>query len=146
MKASIDTLLSRGAGSFVAGHDRWIVEGRIDPGCRSAHEHRVLAKVLDLAQSRDGANITNFSSFEYVNRRRQLLEEAHREDPAKPCFDGTHYYMGEDEEVPGLQIDSNLKAHIASEFARDAAIAKERRKAKEATGKGASGKKEKGDK
>ena len=74
MKASIDTLLSRGAGSFVAGHDRWIVEGRIDPGCRSAHEHRVLAKVLDLAQSRDGANITNFSSFEYVNRRRQLLE------------------------------------------------------------------------
>jgi hypothetical protein len=123
--------VARGMGSFSAEHDRWIVEGRIDPHHRSAYEHKVLSRTLQLAVE-EGLNIKNLASMEYVQRRRQLLQVAHRDDPAKPSFEGAHLYMGESDDRSGAHLSSALRAHVAAEFGKEAAIEKEKRKAREA--------------
>ncbi len=41
-------------------------------------------------------------------------------------------YRGEDDELGGAHMASSLRAHVAPEMAREAAILKERRKAQEA--------------
>ena len=51
--------------------------------------------------------------------------------------------------APGLALDPSFRVHVAAEFARDAAIMKERRKAREARDPragGGGGKKDKGKK
>ena len=90
----------------------------------------------------EGLNLKNLASMEYINRRRQLLREAHREDPSKPTFEGAQYYMGDEDVSSGVYLAPSLKAHVASEMAKEAAIEKERRKAREArAGKGGAPKK-----
>ena len=87
---------------------------------------------LDFAYGIDGINIKASLAFEYLNRRRQLLEEAHREDAARPNFQSAHLYMEKDDETSGAHLSSALRAHVAAELGREAAIDKERRKAREA--------------
>jgi hypothetical protein len=132
MGDSIRSVVQRTSGGFVASHDRWVIEARIEPTHRSRYEHRVISKALDLAYAYDGVNLKRSVAFEYLNRRRQLLEEAHREDPARPNFESSHIYMGEDDESSGVHLSHALRAHVAAELGKEAAIDKERRKAKEA--------------
>jgi len=82
----------------------------------------------------DGLKVKYLHSFEYLNRRRQLLEDAHRTDPSKPDFDGAEFYMGEPAEGSGVLVAPALRSHVAAEFAKQSAIDKERRKAREARG------------
>ena len=136
---TVTGLQARSPGGFMASHERWLVESKVSSGSRSAHEHRVLSKALELAVSADGLNLANLSSMEYLNRRRQLLEEAHAKDPDKADFEGAHHFMGEDEVASGALAAPSLRAHVATEFAREAAIEKERRKAREAKKPGSKG-------
>jgi hypothetical protein len=92
----------------------------------------------------DGLNIQRLASFDCLNRRRQLLEEAHREDPSRPCFEGAHLYMGEDDEASGAHLAPWLRQHVAAQMTKEAAIQKERRKAQEAREHGRSKQKSKG--
>eukprot|EP00959_Pyramimonas_sp_CCMP1952_P007912 165714-Pyramimonas_sp.AAC.1 len=81
----------------MASHERWLVESRVLASSRSAHEHRLVSKALELARAVDGVNLANLTSMEYLNRRRQLLEEARKSDPDKPNFEGAYYFLGEDD-------------------------------------------------
>ncbi|CAK0892598.1 unnamed protein product, partial [Prorocentrum cordatum] len=132
MGDTVSALMSRSPGGFMASHERWLVESRVPAGKRSAHEHRLVSKCPELAASVDGMNLANLTSMEYLNRRRQLLEEAHKTDPDKPNFEGAHHFLGEDDVGAGTLVAPSLRTHVAGEFARDAAIEKERRKAREA--------------
>ena len=133
VEGSIRTLVTSGAGNFISGHDRWVVDARMKSGARSTHEHRVLCKALQWGFEVDGFNLKNSVSFEYLNRRRILLEDAHRADPDNPNWEGAHHWMGEDEGgTSGNSATDALRSHVAAEFSRDSAIAKERRKATEA--------------
>ena len=134
------TTISRSGGGLVAAHDRWVVEGPIDPNSRSAYEHKFLTKALHLGGCVDGVNLKNTNMGEYMVRRKQLLEEAHRHDPARPCFDGAHHFMGEEDERGGAQVEPTLRAHVAARLSAEAAIDKERRKARESAGPAAGGK------
>ena len=94
----------------------------------------------------DRIDIGRCLAFEYLNRRRQLLEEAHKDDPACPCFEHAHLYMGESVDGPGTALSGLLKAHVATELAKESAIEKEKRKAREAKyARNARGKKGKND-
>ena len=124
-------MISRGAGSFMAAHDRWVVDAHMKQSHRSSWEHRVLSRILHLAQHEDRLNLKGLICMEYLNRRRQLLEDAHRDDPERPNFEGARHYMGVNDARSGSMADA-LRAHVASEFGREAAIQKERRKATEA--------------
>eukprot|EP00959_Pyramimonas_sp_CCMP1952_P324042 6781839-Pyramimonas_sp.AAC.1 len=63
----------------------------------------------------DGLNIANLSCCEFLNRGRMLLETAHRDDPEKQAFEGSHIYTGEDEEGTGVTVTPALRAHVAAE-------------------------------
>lgn len=132
---SVSSVVQRTAGGgFMAYHDRWVVESKIDLTNRSRHEHRLLCRALHLAATVDGLNLRGLVTLEYLNRPRLLLEEAHRDDVSRPSFESAHLYMGEEEELPGAAMSSSLRAHIASELGKEAAILKERRNAREARG------------
>ena len=120
------------SGGYMAAHDRWVVEARIEGAHRSKYEHKVISRTFHLAIFEDGLNVKGLTSFEYLNRRKLLLEEAHRLDPSRPNFEHAHVFMGEDEDVAGGHMSSALRAHVASELAKESAIQKERRKAAEA--------------
>lgn len=120
---SIASILQRAAGGgFPAYHDRWVVESRIDLTHTSKHEHRFLCRALQLAAIEDGLNLKELVVMEYLNRRRLLLEEAYREDAARPNWESSHLYMGEEEEAPGVAMSAALRAHVAAEMGREAAI------------------------
>ena len=121
----------RSLGGFTAAHDRWLSESKVAASSRSGHEHRVLCRALTFAMESDGLNIANLASFEFLIRRRMLLEAAHRDDPERPALEGSHIYMGE-EEGTGVTVTPALRAHVASEMAKEAAIEKEKTKAREA--------------
>ena len=59
------------------------------------------------------------------------IEETHREDAQRPNFESAHLYMGEEDDG-AAHMSAALKAHVATELGREAAILKERRKAHEA--------------
>ena len=80
----------------------------------------------------DGLNIKNLHAFEYLNRRRQLVQEAHKHDPKKPDFEGSDYFMGEVDASVGVHVAQSFRQHVAGEFAKQAALDKERRKARDA--------------
>ena len=75
------------AGSFISAHDRSTVDSRVKSEARSTHEHRVLAKALQWGFECDGYNINNSFAFQYLNRRRLLLEHAHKTDPDNPNWE-----------------------------------------------------------
>ena len=82
-------------------------------------------------------------AFEYLNRRRQLIEEAHREDASKPNFEAAKHYMGDEDLTGATSLAPNLRAHVALELGKEAAIQKESRKIRESK---ADSNKKKGDK
>lgn len=109
-------ITQRGAGGFMGGHHRWVVESRIDPSSRSAIEHKVVSKSMHLAMFVEALNVKNCISMEYLNRRRQLIQEAHREDVTRPNFEGAHCFMGDEDEGMGVHLAPSLRAHLAQQF------------------------------
>ncbi|CAK0841452.1 unnamed protein product [Prorocentrum cordatum] len=122
LQDSVNEMYLRSLGGFTAAHDRWLMESRVPAGSRSGHGHRVLCRALTFAMESDGLNIANLSCCEFLNRH----------DPEKPAFEGSHIYMGEDEEGTGVTVTPALWAHVASEMSKEYAIEKEKRKAREA--------------
>eukprot|EP00971_Amphidinium_carterae_P211271 4192085-Amphidinium_carterae.1 len=49
----------------------------------------------------------------------------------RPNFEGAHLWMGEHEDGSGVQTAAALRLHVAEELKKEAAIDKERRKARE---------------
>ena len=64
----------------------------------------------------------------------QLMEDAVAANPSDPSFEGAEHYMGTGERRGGALIAPSLRAHVASEMGREAAVQKEMRKAREAKG------------
>jgi hypothetical protein len=120
-----------GAG-LVAEHDRWVAESEISPHDRSVFEDQVLAKALQLGATVDGLNLKNLAMAELLFRRRQLIQDVYATDPKNPRWDGWEHYLGIEERRGGAVIAPSLRAHVASEIGKEAAVLKERRKASEA--------------
>ena len=75
---------------------------------------------------------------ELLLRRLELLEEAGSEDPAHPSYEGATLFMGLNTKRGGGFVHLDLKKFVAEELGREAAILKEKRKAREvrSSGKG----------
>ena len=54
------------------------------------------------------------------------------ENPASPSFEGASHYMGTGERKGGALVAPALRSHVASELGKEAAILKEKCKAREA--------------
>jgi len=76
-------------------------------------------------------NVASLQGAELINRRLQVIREAHRISPSSPDYSAADYFMGW-KYRRGLQgVDNQLAQHVANEMKADAAIMKEARKAKE---------------
>ncbi len=69
--------------------------------------------------------------MEILSRRLQFFEEAVADNPDHPSFDGASYFMGVDERRGGALLDPSIRAHVAAEMIREAAIVAKRRKTRE---------------
>jgi hypothetical protein len=128
----IDKVKSLSPGGFMVRHHRWAKESGIKAGDRSRFEHNVICRTLDAAVSVDRLNVKNLLWAEILLRRKQLIEEAVAENPDAPNFEGAEFYMGSEERPGGALVSPALKMFVASKFSAEAAILKEKRKAREA--------------
>ena len=112
-------------------HGKWVAESGVGADSRSAHEHSILSHVLEKSMVVDQLNVVNLVSMEIVGRRLILLEEAHSVDPGAPSFEGWEHWLGLGERRAGVLIPPELSRFVAKRVGDEAAVAKERRKAKE---------------
>ena len=87
----------------------------------------------------DALNAGNLACLETVSRRLQLIEEAVAENPSAPSWEGASIFMGSVERRGGALMAPDLRAYVAGELGKEAAIQKEKRKAREAKPKGKAG-------
>ena len=104
-------------------------EHSIAEGDRVKYEHGLLCDIIELAVVYDQLDISSLASFELATRRVQMLEEAYAANPKQPRFDSQLHFMGQGRRASA--VAPSLIAHVASELRDEAAVAKERRKARE---------------
>jgi len=128
----LDQVVESGYGTLHTRHLRWKTDSGVLKTDRCTYEHEVLSRMLDIAATRDMLNLKNMAWVEYALRRLQLIEEAVNEDPNNPTYEHARHYMGAEERKGGALMAPSLRAHVAAELGREAAILKERRKVREA--------------
>ena len=118
----------------VSRHSRWTSESGVAAGDRSRYEHEIISRAIEVATTYDCLNLPNLACFELLARRLQLLEESHLEDPLHPTFEGARHFLGTGERRGGALIAPSLQAYVGEQLGKEAVVAKERRKAREAHG------------
>ena len=108
---------------------QWMRDTGVPETDRVRHEHGLLCDVLQTAMTYDQLEVSSLCCFELLARRLQLLEEAYSASPKAPRFDGQQHFMGQGRKQ--VAIAPALTAHVAGELRDEAAVAKERRKARE---------------
>ena len=130
----LDEVMKQGHISLVSRHERWAAESGVQRGSGLAFEHEALSRALQLLATHDGFNLRVSAGAELMLRRLQLLEDAVGEDPSNPSYDGASHFMGQPSRRGGGFVHPELKKYVAEELGREAAIMKEKRKAREARG------------
>ena len=131
----LDAFLRSGQGSMVSRHFHW----KSSSGCkvvRMIHEHEVLSRIIEILATVDGVNLRQSEAAELTLRRLQLIEESVSENPDEPSMEGAEHYMGVGEQRGGALVSPGLRAYVARELSKQAAVLKEKRKAREAKGGG----------
>ena len=108
---------------------QWMRLHSIAEGDRVKYEHGLLCDIIELAVVYDQLDISSLASFELATRRVQMLEEAYAANPKQPRVDSHFHFMGQGRRASA--VAPSLVAHVASELRDEAAVAKERRKARE---------------
>ena len=128
----MDAIVRSGYGDVMGQCGRFLTETGVNQSSHAAFEYRSISKALQLAVVADGYNIRNGSCFEWLARRKQLIEHAHEKNAKEPDWSGGEHWMGLDERKGGAVLVPSLRAHVSSEWGKEAAIMKEKRKAREA--------------
>ena len=127
---SLTAMASSTAGPM-ARHHRWVQEARIPSSDRSIYEHEVISRFIEFALCYDGLALDNLACAELLLRRMQLIEHGHLDDPSSPNWEGARHFMGTGERRGGAIVAPALEQFVAENLRGEAAIAKERRKARE---------------
>ena len=107
----------------------WMKDLGIADSDRVKYEHAHLCDVLEMASTYDQLEISSLGCFELVVRRLQMLEEAYGANPKQPRFDAQTHFMGQGKKQ--VAVAPALSSFVAGELRDEAAIAKEKRKARE---------------
>ncbi|CAK0900570.1 unnamed protein product [Prorocentrum cordatum] len=109
--------------------EKWMRDARVPDNDRVKHEHGSLMEILETALTYDQLDVSALASFEILSRRIQLLEEAYTSNPKAPRFEGSEHFQGLGRKVAA--VAPLLTSHVALQLQGEAAIQKERRKARE---------------
>lgn len=126
-----DQVAATGAG-FVQRHHTWRAQSGVPAHLPLVFEHEVISTGFNLAVSCDRLNIKNLASFEWFLRRLQLHENAVLENSTGPSYEGARHFMGKGSRRGGALVAPELTNYVASELGKEAAILREKRKAREA--------------
>ena len=63
-----------------------------------------------------GTNAERSTASEYINRRRLLREEAHKDGPSMPTFEHARFLIGEDERSGAATLSATFRALVATEL------------------------------
>jgi hypothetical protein len=127
----LDEVVKGSGGGMISRHHRWRAESGVGQHDRIVYEHEVLSRALELGVVIDGYNLKASVMGEFLLRRLQLQEEAVAESPANPSYEGSQHYLGVSDRKGGALVAPSLRAHVAAELGKEAAILKEKRKARE---------------
>ena len=123
---------ARDSRSLVVRSTTWRQTSGIDRNSAFAYEHETISRAAELGITVDGYNSKRSVMFEFLVRRLQLGESAVLENPSQPSFEGARHFLGVSERRGGALVAPSLQAHVATELGKEAAIQKEKRKAREA--------------
>ena len=132
----VDSVVRGGVTSLIFRADKWRSDSGVRAHSSAAHKHSVLHRAVQLLATVDGLNAKNLVVVELLLRRITLHEEAVAENPDAPSCEGADHYLGISERAGGAQTVPPLRAHVATELSKEAAILKEKRKAREARAAG----------
>ena len=130
----LDTAVSSVGGSFLVRHHRWVATSSVKPTTPLVYEHETPSTGLDLGATYDRLNLKNSVMIEWFLRRIMLQESSVSENPHEPSFEGARHFMGFGERKGGALVSPALQSHVAFQLGKEAAILKEKRKAREARG------------
>ena len=126
-------------GSALGHHVQWrsLIQLALDDIIVSTHLE--FSKIFETALCYDQLEISNLASLELVARQLQLCEERHRDrilgtKPGQAAQHDEHYYFTGMATTRGLMVAPALSSWISEQIARENAIAKEKRKAREERG------------
>jgi hypothetical protein len=108
---------------------RFMDDAGVAANDRVRHEHTFIMDFLKWAICYDQLDVSSLACSEIASRRVQLLEEAYSVNPKAPRFDGSHHFQGLGKR--NLAVMPELASHVADSLKTEAAISKERRKARE---------------
>ena len=116
----------------IAWHDRWQAHYGLADGDEGVPPHLMLCRALHFAVVFDQGQIVNHAAYEVMGRELQLLEERQRERNAQYEPDGESFlYSGFAVAGDHTCVAPSLREWISEEMRKDAALMKERRKARE---------------
>ncbi|CAK0831634.1 unnamed protein product [Prorocentrum cordatum] len=139
----------RMAGGAVAWHTRWHAVMGLAEGDEAAKQHETICRILETSMVHDQLVITELASFEYLARQLQLIEERVYDEKTRKAAaalkgqgkkDSTPqdalstevgHFLGIGETKGNLCICPALMQFIAEQMRDEAAVSKERRKARE---------------
>lgn len=133
-------------GSPIAHSQAWRVACKFQPSDKPAQDHELLCRILQTMVVYDQLDVTNLASAELVGRAIQRIEDQHKLKLHAADDSGeTSLFLGSaGGSRVGTVISPKLSEWIGAGMQKEAAIAKERRKAREE--RNLSRKHEKGDK
>ena len=117
-------------GTFSGRHTKWLLEQKIGKDAAGAHIHDLLGLSLELAVCYDQVDASNLACLEVVSRAYQLVEET----SGSLQVDGLEYYVGRDAGAGlrrGIALAPSLAKNAVEGQSKEAAILKERRKARD---------------
>ena len=126
----VDAVTRSGLASMVSRDTRWEAESGIVKTDRVVYGHECLSRAVELAAVVDCLNVKNLVCFGFLLRRLQLVEEAVAENPSQPDYSGASHYVGTEERRGGALLAPSLRAYVAGELGKEAAILKEARDAR----------------
>jgi len=118
-------------GDLLSRHQRWRSESGVKGSNPIVHEHHLLSMMLQYAVCYDRLNLKGLLCMELAWRRLQLHESAVSENPEFPSYEGARHFMGIQQRRASALIAPSFSAHVAQELSKEAAIMKEKRKARE---------------
>ena len=132
VKHVLSAMLDSG-GSALAHHQAWRTACRFQPTDGPAMEHESWCRVLHVMATYDQLDTTNLASAELIARAIQRIEEKHKMKLAAVDDAGeSAFFMGAaGGSRVGSVVSPKLTEWVGSEMHKEAAVAKERRKARE---------------
>eukprot|EP00959_Pyramimonas_sp_CCMP1952_P269696 5638374-Pyramimonas_sp.AAC.1 len=132
--------MRRNAGGTLAWHSKLEAEARLPDSESICQQHEMNCRLLETGSCYDQVNCSELAAFELICRQIQLIEERHYEDAVSAQASITSerllaaeadHYMGASASKGNLCIAPALIEFIAEQLKAEAAIAKERRDARE---------------